>query len=444
MAGPSSSSTSGARSSGRRITLTIPTAEVFEPLLHPSRYKGAHGGRGSGKSWFFAGLLVEDHIRNPGMRSVCIREIQKDLASSAMLVIADTISRYQVPGFRVLRDQIQCPGNGVILFKGMNDYNADSIKSLEKFDRAWVEEAQTFSESSLKMLRPTIRADNSEIWFSWNPRRRSDPVDKFLRSIPPPEGAVVVQANWRDNPWFTQVLEAERKLDAGADDYGHIWGGEYVTIFKGAYYAKQLREAKAASRITRLARDPNFQIRAYWDIGGPTKKSDAMTIWLAQFVGREIRYLAYCEGIGQPLGYYFTWLRDMGADRCECIFPHDGVTVHADNPTGKSVEAQATEAGFKARTVPNQGPGAALQRVNAARRLFPRMVFDEKGCEAGLEALGAYAPNIVKREGEERDMGPDHNWASHGSDSFGLSAVDYQEPSRWIGPTLGAPTGTMA
>ena len=124
--------------------LTIDTAEVFEPLLAPARYKGAWGGRGSGKSHFFAELMVDDSLRNSGLRSVCIREVQKTLKESAKRLIEDKIVSLNVGDrFRVLDDRIETPGGGVITFVGMQDHNAETIKSLEGFGRAWVEEAQT-------------------------------------------------------------------------------------------------------------------------------------------------------------------------------------------------------------------------------------------------------------------------------------------------------------
>lgn len=157
--------------------LTIKTARTFRPLLERARYKGAHGGRGSGKSHFFAEMLVEDCLREPGesgegLRAVCIREVQKDLKESAKLLIEDKLYRYglgEADGFRVYRDVISTPGDGLIIFKGMQDYTAESVKSLEKFKRAWIEEAQTLSLRSLTLLRPTIREEGSEIWASWNP-----------------------------------------------------------------------------------------------------------------------------------------------------------------------------------------------------------------------------------------------------------------------------------
>ena len=156
--------------------LAIDTARVFEPLLKPSRYKGAWGGRGSGKSHFMAGAVVEYCLLHPSARIVCIREVQKTLAQSAKLLIENKIQEFGVGHlFRVLYDRIETPGGGLIIFQGMTDFTAESIKSLESYNVAWVEEAQTLTERSLALLRPTIRAEGSEIWFSWNPRLKTYP-----------------------------------------------------------------------------------------------------------------------------------------------------------------------------------------------------------------------------------------------------------------------------
>jgi phage terminase large subunit len=182
--------------------LTLDTARVFRPLLGPARYKGAYGGRGSGKSHFFAELLIEDHICHKGMRSVCIREVQKTLKESSKRLIEDKLQALglgEIDGFRAYNEVIATPGDGLITFIGMQDHNAESIKSLEGYARAWVEEAQTLSSRSLQLLRPTIRARGSELWFSWNPRRKTDAVDQMLRSSALPTGAVVIRANWSDN-----------------------------------------------------------------------------------------------------------------------------------------------------------------------------------------------------------------------------------------------------
>ena len=403
---------------------------VFEPLLHPSRYKGAYGGRGSGKSHFFAEQLVEDCLAERGMLAVCIREVQASLKESSKRLVENKIIQLGVgKNFRVFDDRIETPGDGIITFQGMKDHTAESIKSLEGYKRAWVEEGQTLSNRSWAMLRPTIRASGSEIWASWNPRRKTDAVDEFFRGSQIP-GAVVRQANWRDNPWFPAELEAERQLDLVKypDRYDHIWEGGYAKALEGAYFARELAQAKSEGRIGRVARDPLLPVRAVFDLGGSGATADAMAIWITQWVGREIRILDYIEGIGQVLGYYVSELRSRGWDKCHCILPHDG--VNENNVTGKRYEEHLRDAGFETQVVKNQGRGAAMMRVEAARRLFPQIWFDEEKTEAGRGALGFYH----ERRDEARGvgLGPEHDWSSHAADAFGLLCVAYEQPTKKI------------
>ena len=410
-------------------TLSIQTADIFEPLLAPARYKGAHGGRGSGKSHFFAGLMVESALLTPGFRGVCIREVQKSLKESAKRLIEDKISEHDIGGlFEVQEAQIKTPGGGSIIFQGMQDHTAESVKSLEAFDVAWVEEAQSLSQRSLTLLRPTIRKEGSELWFSWNRTRKNDPVDALLTGPSPPTGAVIVHANWRDNPWFPSVLERERADDLRdrPDQYAHIWEGDYAKVTEGAYYAADLTKAKAEGRIGKVNRDPLMAIRAVWDIGGTGAKADACAIWIGQFVGREIRVLDYYEAQGQPLAVHVNWLREKGYGKALCVLPHDGSTN--DRVHDVSFESALKQAGFEVQVVANQGKGAAKARIEAARRRFPSIWFNAGTTEAGRDALGAYH----ERRDETRNigLGPEHDWSSHGADAFGLMCVAYEEPQQ--------------
>lgn len=418
-------------------TLRIETAEVFEPLLAPARDKGAWGGRGSGKSHFFADLMIEDCLAEPGesggegLRGICIREVQKDLAQSSKLLIEGKLSAHRLgeaDGFKVFRDVITTPGDGLLIFKGMQDYTAESVKSLEGFKRAWWEEAQSATQHSINLLRPTMRASGSQMWWSWNARRKTDPVDMMLRGPEKPTGAVVVKANWRDNPWFTAELEQERQdsLRLKPDDYDHIWEGGYVTVASGAYFARDLSKANLDGRIGRVAADPLMTLRAFIDIGGTGARADAFTIWIAQFIGKEVRVLDYYEAVGQPAAAHIAWMRGKGytPDKCQVWLPHDGSTQ--DRVHDASYEGYFRQAGYKATVVANQGKGAASKRIEAARRLFPSIWFNAATTEAGRDALGWYH----EKRDEERGigLGPEHDWASHGADSFGLMCVAYDEP----------------
>lgn len=412
-------------------TLHIQTAEVFAPLYQPARYKAAWGGRGSGKSHDRAGALIDDSLYERGLLSVCIREVQKSLKDSAKRLLESKIAEYglgEADGFKIYTDRIQTPGDGAIIFQGMQDHTAESIKSLEGFKRAWVEEAQTLSSRSLQLLRPTIRAPGSELWFTWNRRLKTDAVDRMFLGAEPPTGAVVVRANWNNNPWFPAELEQERLdcLRDSPDQYEHIWEGDYVTVADGAYYAKSLTNAKSEGRIGRVAFDPLMTVRLFFDIGGTGARADACSIWPAQFIGKEIRTRDYYEAVGQPLATHINWLRSKGytPDRAQIWLPHDGVTH--DKVYSVSYESALRDAGYEVTVVPNQGKGAAAARIEAGRRIFPNIWFDEETTEAGRDALGWYHER--KDESRNIGLGPEHDWASHGADSFGLMAVAYEEP----------------
>jgi len=412
--------------------LELATARVFSPLRAPARYKGAWGGRGSGKSHFFAERLIRDSTKERGLLSVCIREVQKSLKDSAKRLIETKLRDRglgEAQGFKVFREVIQTPGDGTIIFQGMQDHTAESIKSLEGFKRAWVEEAQTLSAGSLTLLRPTIRAPGSEMWFSWNPRRKIDPVDVMLRGPEIPTGAEVVKANWSDNPWFPAELEQERLdcLRMNADQYDHIWEGGYVTISEGAYFARDLALARKENRIGRVAFDPLMTVRLFFDIGGTGARADACSIWPAQFIGREIRTRDYYEAVGQPLATHINWLRSKGygPERAQIWLPHDGATN--DRVFDVSYESALKAAGYEVTVVPNQGKGAAAARIEEGRRRFPMIWFDEETTQAGRDALGWY--HEKKDESRNIGLGPEHDWASHGADAFGLMCVAYQEPA---------------
>jgi phage terminase large subunit len=255
--------------------LEIPTARAFKPLLEPSRYKGAYGGRGSGKSHFFAELLVEQCVLKPGTRVACVREVQRSLKNSVKLLVEDKIRTLGVKGFDILDAEIRTPGGGVVIFQGMQNHTADSIKSLEGFDIAWCEEAQSLSQRSLDLLRPTIRKPGSELWFSWNPNKPTDPVDTLLRGEDAPTDAIVVEANYSDNPWLPEELrvdlEDDRRRDP--DKFLHVWGGHYslnseARVFRNWKIEEFTAPADSVHRFGAdwgFATDPTALVRCHID-----------------------------------------------------------------------------------------------------------------------------------------------------------------------------------
>jgi phage terminase large subunit len=245
----------------------------------------------------------------------------------------------------------------------------------------------------------------------------------MLRGPEKPTGAIVVKANWRDNPYFTAELEQERLdcLRMQPDQYDHIWEGGYVSVIEGAYYARSLSEARLAGRIGRVAPDPLMTYRLFFDIGGTGAKADAVAIWVAQVLGKEIRAIDYYEASGQPLATHLSWMRERGyvPAKAQVWLPHDGETH--DKVHDVSYASAIKAAGYDVTVVPNQGKGAAKARIEAGRRYFPSIWFNESTTQGGIDALGWYH----EKQDDKRDigLGPEHDWASHAADAFGLMCV---------------------
>ena len=253
--------------------IRIPVAQVFEPLLYAHRYKGAHGGRGSGKSHFFGELWLDESIREK-LDYVCVREVQKDLRFSVKRLLESKIQHYNAGYYFEVQDKIiKSKLGGVTIFEGMQHHTADSMKSLEGFDRAYCEEAHKLSQKSLDLLRPTMRKPGSELWFSWNPDQPTDPVDALLRAPTPPPDSVVVHANYKDNPWFPDELLKEMDYDRrrDAEKYAHVWLGGYqmnseARVFKNWRIEEFEVDANAIKRQGAdwgFAIDPTVLVQSY-------------------------------------------------------------------------------------------------------------------------------------------------------------------------------------
>lgn len=316
-------------------------------------------------------------------------------------------------------------------FAGL-DRNIASIKSKGRILVCWVDEAEPVTDDAFMTLIPTLREEdsdwNAELWVTWNPKRKSAPVEKRFR-FSKDALVKVVECNWKDNPKFPAKLERDRQRDLidNPEQYDHVWEGGYQTVAVGAYFAKHLVQAKQEGRISRVAADPLMTIRLFCDIGGTGARADAFTMWAAQFIGREIRILDYYEAVGQPLASHLAWMRERGytPDKAQIWLPHDGSTQ--DKVYDVSYESALQAAGYSVTVIPNQGKGAAGFRIEAVRRLFGSFWFNETTTEPGRAALGWYH----EKRDEERGigLGPEHDWASHGSDAFGLMAIAYEAPA---------------
>ncbi|MEN5279006.1 phage terminase large subunit [Brucella sp. TWI432] len=393
--------------------------------------RGAHGGRGSGKTRSFALMsairaYMWDQEERNGM-ILCCRQFMNSLDESSLEEVKAAIRGcdWLLPHFDIGEKYVRTKSGRIAYkFAGL-DRNINSVKSKSRILVCWVEEAEPVTETAWATLIPTLREEDSELWVTWNPERKDSATNqRFFKSDNPLHK--IAEVNWQDNPWFPDILDRVRMADQRErpDQYGHVWEGEFRTAIAGAYFAKSLNEAKSEHRIGKVAKDPLMTIRAYWDIGGTGAKSDATAIWIVQFIGREIRVLDHYEAQGQPLSVHVQWLRDNGYGKALCVLPHDGDTK--DKVHDVSFRSALEEADFEVEVVPNQGAGAAKMRIEAVRRLFPSIWFNESTTEAGRDALGWY--HEKKDEQRGIGLGPNHDWASHSADAFGLMAVHYEQP----------------
>jgi phage terminase large subunit len=420
----------------KQVELSVP--EVFEPLLAPNRYKGAYGGRGGAKSHFFAGLVVL-RCKAKKTRVVCIREVQNTIRDSVRQLLVDKIISLGLEShFEILESEIRGRNGSLIVFRGMQAYNAANIKSLEDFDIAWVEEAQTLSQHSLDLLRPTIRKEGSELWFGWNPRHDTDPVDKFFRGGGNRQGVACVSVNWRDNPWFPDVLRQEMLDDYEADPEKaeYVWGGGYELVTEASYYGRLIAQAERDGRIGAYPYRPDGNpVITSWDLG--VDDYTAIVFWQvegliptivdyyeASNVGNEIVDYAMPELL-EDIPKAAAQLIDLGRDRpfryASHLLPHD-IKVREWGSGGKQRSLTLIGQGVKPLKI-----GVATNpadRISAVRSLLPYIRFnDTPRVRVLISHLRRYSRKFNEMLGMY--MGELHDEHSHGADATGEFAINF-------------------
>lgn len=385
----------------------IPTARAFAPLLQPSRYKAIHGGRGSGKSRFFAGLLVEDQIQQP-LDAICLREVQKSVEFSVKREIVAAIADMNAGAYFEVQDKrIIARNGGLTIFDGMQNFNADNIKSLARFRRAWVEEAHSLSSFSLDILRPTIRdewvrngkQEQSEIWFSWNPDKRTDAVDDLFRGANVPANSIVVQANWSDNPWFPGVLEDERlhawkATQTGNEKQRQAAQAKYNWVWQGAY-----REAGDALvftnwRVEEFDTPDGVHLRYGADWGFSIDPSVLVRCYLQ---GRKL----YIDYEAYQIGCEIDRLPDLFMQVPEC----EKWPVVADSARPETISYMRNH-GFPRMTAALKGAKSVEEGVAWLQSLE---IVVHPRCRHAIEELSTYAYEVDKDTGRPIPVLADKN-----------------------------------
>lgn len=391
---------------------TVRLPKRLEPLAQPCRYKILYGGRGSGKSWSVARLLLVMGAERK-LRILCTREIQRTISESVHQLLRDQLAAMGLTDFYAVTENSITGRNGTqFLFAGLRQQDVAKIKSFEGVDIVWVEEAQVVTKKSWDILVPTIRKPGSEIWVTFNPELDTD--ETYVRFVAKPQpDSLVMKLTYADNEWFPEVLERERSALQGRDPeaYANVWEGQCRSSVDGAIYAKEIAAAIESRRIRPVPHDPLLKTHAVWDLGW----NDAMTIVIAQRSSSEIRVIDYVEDSHRTYDSYVAELRAKPYRWGKDFLPHDGRAKNAQ--TGMSPIEVLTKLGRDVEQVPEIG---VEEGIKAARQTFSRVYFDE-GVERLVHCLKRYRRAINQTTGEPG--APLHDEYSHGADAFRYMAV---------------------
>lgn len=403
--------------------------EKLECLFRPSRYKILYGGRGSGKSWGIARALLILGAQKR-LRILCAREFQNSITDSVHKLLSDQIEDMGLSGIYEIQKTTILGKNGTeFIFSGLR-HNVDSLKSKEGIDIVWVEEAHMVSGYSWDKLIPTIRQENSEIWVSFNPELETDETyQRFV--VNPPVAAIVQKVNWRDNPWFPDVLHQEKDdlRVKNPDAYLNVWEGHCRQTLDGAIYAREMRDAQESGRICRVPYDATKPVSVFADLGW----ADHTSLLFFQKIGLEYRCLRSEQDRQKPWPHYLTLIQSFGYVIEGIWLPHDARAKQLG--TGKSIEELTRASGFPVRIVPNL---SVEDGINALRTIFPQIYWDEKLCADGLQALRRYRYEVdpVTNQFSRKPL---HDDASHYADAARYFAVGMREGQKSNKVTLPKP-----
>jgi len=421
------------------IRLPEKIGSIFEG---PADYRGAYGGRGSGKTIGFAEVAIADIIRlnDKPWKFLCGRELQKSLKDSVFSVIEAEIKRLKCEHlFEIGKEFIRCKNGNEFLFYGLRT-NIAEVKGLHGVRRTWLEEAQKVSQSSLTYLIPTVMRDfpDCEIWASWNPDDEEDPIHKMFVTDAD-ESFKVTKVNYYDNPWFPESLEKVRLRDLknNPQRYEWIWEGNFNTNTEGAVYGKWIADMEREGRVKEGIYDPELPVHTAWDLGF----SDDTAIVFWQVAGNEIRLIDYYEHNREGVKHYAEQLlgheiivEQYGANgkivkwrkgdvikeaehRALYTYGNHFVPHDAANKLlaayGRSAIDQLFELGIKTRVV---AATAQQTQIDVTRLALQKTWADPKRCKDLLRALRKYQFLFDEQRNKYLDK-PDHDAYSHACDA---------------------------
>ena len=398
-------------------TIELPSA--FQDLFKPYGLKVFWGGRGSAKSESVGRYLLKEGTTE-SMNIVCGREFQSSIKESVHSMLEYLVEDMDLQDYyEVLQSEIRGRQNKTLFsFVGLKR-NINNIKSMHNVMKFWGEEAHSFSQRSLDVIFPTIRAKGSELIFTMNPELEDDPAYQYLIANPPPN-SLVRKVNYDENPYFPDELKVqmEHMKEKNYDKYRNIWLGECLAAVEGAIFAKELERAVLHTdqypngRITVVPYDKSRPVDIHYDLG----RGDKTAMWFIQIIGYEIRLIDFYQNSGEHFSHYIKIAKDKEYVLGNHYLPHDAEneTISAE----KTVRRQAINAfGGDNVKIVKRTPKKAMA-IEAARSILDRCVWDKVKCADGLTCLRKYAYKVNEETGNtSREPEHDTPW-SDGADAF--------------------------
>ena len=410
-----------------RIRLGYQSREAFKPLhRRKERFGCVVAHRRAGKTVAAIMDLIDAALRctKPNPRFAYLAPYY----AQAKDVVWSYVKQYtaSIPGVTINEGELRAdfPNGARLRLYGADNY--DRLRGIYLDGVVLDEFADQPPQAWREVIRPALSDRQGWALFIGTPKGRNAFYDVYQNAVQSPDW-FDLKLKASETGLIPDVELAALKDDMSANEYNRELECDFDAAIEGAYFADGMSQARTDGRIGRVSADPLLVKRAYCDIGGPGAKADAFAMWICQFVGREVRVLDYYEAQGQPLAEHVQWLRSRGHDKAEIFLPHDGLTE--SGPNVGSFESAFKAAGFSATTLRGEGSGASgakTVRIEAVRRLLPSIWFNEDTTQGGRDALMAYHEKRDEKRGI--GLGPEHDWASHGADAFGLLCVAYEEP----------------
>ena len=406
------------------ITIPYKPRKIVNKILHKSdkRWNVIIAHRRFGKTVAVINHLIRDALTNENSRYAFIAPLYKQAKSVAW----DYLKYYSkdIPGIKINESELRIdyPSGGRVTLYGAD--NPDSLRGIKLWGVAYDEYSQQPSNIHTEVILPTL-ADMKgyAIWIG-TPQGRNEFVRLYEENIKRKDWNCQlydIEKSFKEEPEnFSELYDEAQmqKYHMLEDEWLQEWMCNFDAAVKGAYYSKEISDAREAGRITSVPHDPSLEVHTVWDLG----ISDYTTIGFFQTYGKEIRMIDYYQNHGEGLDHYVNILEAKRQYKFgKHYFPHD-IKVR-ELGTGKSRKEVLQGLGVQVNEVKNL---SVEDGINAGRMLFKQLWVDEKKCAQFLDAITQYRQEWDDKKGCFKNN-PLHDWTSHAADMYRYFAISYQK-----------------